>query len=619
MPERYSDIIITYLYSDINSNIFDKASDTSDELFIAKKILKKHSKYCSENNFNKLEKRVISYVSPNAKDSYMHRINYNRERNGNTVYWSFWGDFQKEVLEVLPNERLSDQTKDLIRILNRKFLNGTTLYKHSNGFGGWVSSPVAGKKLSNKNWKEIVTNSKISHTGSSRWKEVSGGIIDNSMEEFARSFGNAASEEPERMINVALLNKDNIRNVYVDSLFSGVAYSKNLDNVPEKLLEKMMITFSYDYTSYRANYICSIIRNKKNVKWSQVVLDILKDIAVNHKNPEIGKPNVTSSDDKEMYSFDMLQSNAINCVRGNAAQAIEQLLWNESMLFKQFKETIEKLTVDENPAVQLASIFSLWPSYNIEKDWASEKILNLYEQDHRLAGFHDTKNMLFRLYPKYRERVLKVIEVCYESEDEKIIEMGSYCLSEMFILKNEFVEVINNVDSMSEVQARGVLRMTANYFNKDEFNSLAKEIICKFKSSTLDLEMPISMLFNDNLIDLKRDKDFIIEIMNSSLSGRTVYTFVHHLEENSKSLVDYKDIIISMSYHLIKNSDSVLKDMWGIEDEISKLIIGLYDETSGSPIPDIKDIAKECLDIWDLMFEKQIGPIRSLSQQLMDR
>lgn len=619
LPERYSDLVITYLYGDFNSNIFDRTSGHGDELFIAKKILKKHSQYCSENNFNELEKQVVNYVSPDAKDRYIYRLDYNKERKGHTVYWSFWGDFQKEILEVLPNERLSHQTKELIRTLSRKFPNGTTLYKNSNGYGGWVSSPVAGKKLSNKNWIKIVTNSKINHKSPSRWKEVSGGIIDNSIEEFARSFGDAASEEPERMINIALLNKDKIMDVYVDSLFSGVAYSKDLDNVPEKLLENIIITFSYDYSSYRANYICSIIQNKKNTKWSQMVLDILKDIAVNHKNPKMDKPNVTSSKDKEMRSFDMLESNAINCVRGNAARAIEQLLWNESALFEQFKDTIEKLTDDENPAVNLASIFALWPSYNIEKDWASERILNLYEQDHRLAGFHDTKNMLFRLYPKYCERVLKVIEVCYESEDEKIIEMGAFCLSEMFILKNEFVEVINNVDRMSEVQARGILQMTTNYFNKDEFNSLAKEIICKFESSTLDLEMPISRLFYDNLIDLKRDKDFIIEIMNSRLSGRTIYAFVHYLEENSKSLVDYKDIIISMSYHLIKNNNSIVENMWGIEDEISKLIIGLYDETSGSPIPDIKDIAKECLDIWDLMFEKQIGPIRSLSQKLMDR
>ena len=109
-------------------------------------------------------------------------------------------------------------------------------------------------------------------------------------------------------------------------------------------------------------------------------------------------------------------------------------------MFNQFKDTIEKLALDENPAVKLASLFALWPSYNIERDWASEIIINLYEQDYRLAGFHDSKNMFFLLYPKYRERVLEIIKKCYESEDKELIEMGAYCLSEMFILKNEFAD-----------------------------------------------------------------------------------------------------------------------------------------------------------------------------------
>jgi hypothetical protein len=138
-------------------------------------------------------------------------------------------------------------------------------------------------------------------------------------------------------------------------------------------------------------------------------------------------------------------------------------------------------------------------------------------------------------------------------------------------------------------------------------------------TSTLDLEMPISRLFYDNLIDLERDKDFLMEIMNSSLSRRVVYTFVHYLEEESKSVVDYKDIIISMSYNLITNRCDKDEAIWGIDDEISKLVIGLYDEVSNSSLPEMKNIAKKCLDIWDLMFEKQIGSIRTLSKELMER
>jgi len=571
LPERYSDVVINYLCSDFDSNIFDKTSGNGDELLLAKQILGKHSKYCSENVFIALEKTVLSYLSPQAKDIYRHRINYNREKNGYTVYWSFWGDLQKEILEALPYNRLSDQAKDLIRVLNRKFLKGTTLYKRSGGHSGWVSSPVAGKKLNNKKWLEILTNTKLKHKSHSHWKEVPGGFIENSIEEFSRSFRNAVSEEPARMIKLVLLHNEEILDVYIDSLFSGVAYSKALDNVPIELLESMILKYPYDYTSYRANYICSLIKNRKNEKWSQKILDILKDIAVNHKNPEIGKPNVTNNEDKEMRSFDMLQSNAINCVRGEAVQAIAQLLWNDSSLFKHFKDTIEKLALDENPAVKLASLFALWPSYNIERDWASEIILNLYEQDYRLAGFHDTKNMLFLLYPKYRQRVLKIIKKCYESEDKELIKMGAYCLSEMFILRNEFADIMNNVDTMSEAQAEAVLHMAILYFNKDEFNSLAKNMILKFKTSSLDLEMPISRLFYDNLIDLERDKDFLIEIMNSGLSRRIVHAFVHYLEEESKSVVDYKDIILSMSYHLIKNGCGKDEGIWGIEESVRKV------------------------------------------------
>lgn len=619
LSETYSDMVVEYLCKDFENNIFDKTSGNGDELFLAKQILSKHSQYCSENVFATLEKKVLRYLHPSAKDHYKHRIEYNREKNGHKVYWSFWGDLQKELLEVLPYNRLSNQAKGLIRVLNRKFPKGSSLYKHSDGHGGWVSSSIAGKKLNNIQWLGILTNIKLKHKIHSGWKEVPGGFIENSIEQLASSFRTAVSEEPERMINLVLKHKGQILGAYVDSLFSGVAYSKDLESVPLDLLVTMIVNYPYDYNSYSAKYICTIIENKICEKWPQHVLDILKDIAVNHKDPEIGKPNVTNTEDKEMRSYNMLQSNAINCVRGEAAQAIGKLLWKEKSLFSQFKGTIEKLTLDENLAVKFASLYALWPCYYIERDWASEKIINLYEQDYRFAGFHGTKNMFFLLYPKYRERVLNIITKCYESDDKELIQMGSYSLAEMYIRENEFADIMDNIDIMTEAQAEAVLHMAILYFNKEEFNTLVKNMIRKFKSSTLDLEMPISRLFYDKLIDLERDKDFLIEIMNSDLSYRTIHAFVHYLEEESKSVVDFKDIILSMSYHLVNDGSNNTKGVWRIESEISKLIIGLYDETSASSLPDKKDIAEKCLDVWDLMFEKQIGSIRQLSQKLMER
>lgn len=54
-------------------------------------------------------------------------------------------------------------------------------------------------------------------------------------------------------------------------------------------------------------------------------------------------------------------------------------------------------------------------------------------------------------------------------------------------------------------------------------------------------------------------------------------------------------------------------------DELSRLVVELYDETEGKEEKEMKDIARECLNIWDKMFERQIGTIRLLSKEILDR
>lgn len=48
------------------------------------------------------------------------------------------------------------------------------------------------------------------------------------------------------------------------------------------------------------------------------------------------------------------------------------------------------------------------------------------------------------------------------------------------------------------------------------------------------------------------------------------------------SIVDYADIIIELCENILWMETEELRNQWGIEDEISKLIISLYDETSNS-------------------------------------
>lgn len=617
MSNEFSDSIIEYLSFDIDLKYFEESSNENNELELAKKVLQKHSKFCSKEKFSVLEKQVVSYISPKAVIWYKRRIKFNKNKENNIkVYWSFWGDLQYEILSILPNERLTNISRQLLKTLNRKFEGKDSVYANSSyGHCGSVWSPIDNKNLSDKNWLKILSNKSISNRSLSKSKAVKGGFISNSIDEFSSSFAAQVSSNPVRMIKLALMSKETIRNEFVESLFNGVAYSNKLSEIPVILIEEMFEVFGYDLNSYRSSNICRIIEKHENTNWSNQTLEMLKDIAINHHNPSNDHPNVTNKDDNEMKSFEMLQTNAINCIRGNAAEAIGALLWNNKKLFHKFKDTIEILISDNNSAVQYAALFSLWPVYNFEKEWASQKILYLYEKDIRFIGFEGSRRMFYLLYNDYKDRIIEIIKTGFHHNDKYIVEVASYSMTEMYINESLFQEEFESVSTFSEIQINAITYMTSNYFNKAHTNRKCKEIFLKFKNCNHDIENSISRLFFRNLIELKRDEEFLKEIMNSNMNRKLTHTFISYLEEQSLSIVQFASIIFTLCDAILKDNE-IIKEYW-VSDDLSKLIIALYDETAEGIDSKSKEISQKCLNLWDLMFEKQIGVARKLSQQML--
>lgn len=622
-PKDLSNLVINYLYDNFNSLIFDKSSATKNELDKVKDVIEVHSKYCDKETYLKLEEKIIHYIDPRAKDWYKRRIEFNRNKSNNTkVYWRFWGDLQIELLGVLPKERMSQKAKSILAVLERRnnSFGERNVYNKNSGHSGRVYSPIAGKRLSNRQWLKILTNTKLEFRDrSSRWVEIKGGFVESSIEEFARDLREAASQEPQRFIKLIIDNRLNINDVYLDAIFSGVTYSEKLEEVNNKILEELILTYKYDYEGYRARYICDMVRKKENGGWSYKILDILKDIALNHTNPKFDKPNVTSRDDKEMKSFNMLSSNALNCVRGSAASAIGKLLWDHKTLFEYFEDSIIQLCEDENSAVRLATLDILFPVYNINRAWAIEKIIKMLKCDYRLAGYIGMKQMFFFIHNENKEEIENIILKCFYEEDKHLMKMGAYTLAEMYIRLNRFTEVIENVENLNQEQVKYILEMAIIYFKKEEYNELVKNLIMKYIVLDLDLEFPICRIFYDNLIDIERDEEFLKNLVSFKTSKKIVSAFVRYLEKSAQPMIAYKDVIFAMSYSIIENNIDSEGYIYGLNEKISKLIIGLYDEASQEKDEEMNAIAKECLHIWDLMFEKRIGAARILTSKMLDR
>ena len=619
LPSYYSNQIIRYIGSDLDKNIFDYTSGAEDKLELVKKVLRVHGEQCDKKQLLWLENVIYKYISPRAVKWYQRRIEWNKSKQNQRVYWSYWGDLQHELLSCLPQESISKRSKELVQVLDRKFCGVSSVYYNKDGHSGWVKSPVSGKNIGKRQWLQIITNGKLKNRNQCRSIEVKGGFIKSSYEMYASDFETLVKQKPAEMIQLVLEHKNQVLPVYIDSMFLGAYLSEKLNEVDFRLIEDMFRVFPCDLMTHRATYFCGIIEKLNTIDWSIDVKNQLKDIALFHINPELDKPNVTSSEDKEMKSCNMLHSNALNCVRGNAASTIGQLLWANKKLFIQFKDVIGKMTIDANPAVRFASLYALWPSYNIDREWAEERILYVYESDIRTTSFYGSKDMFFLLYSKYKEKVIKIIEKCFNDSDKELIEVGGHAVCEFYIQHNEFETIMLDAESKSEEQMKAILDMAIIYLEVNKYRELAKSIILRYKNVNIDIEFPLSKIFYNRYVNAKQDKQFLLEFMKSKVSRRMVHAFVHFLEENAISIVDYADIIIKLSENVLMMELQALRSQWGIEDEISKLIISLYDETANSSKLADKQIAEKCLDLWDVMFERQLGSVREVSRKLMER
>lgn len=616
LPAEYSDKIVEYLCADFNKTMFEETSGNFDRLLNGKKLLEKVSLGCSKERYQILEKSIIKFVDKDAIERLKYRIDFNRE-NEERVYWRFWGDFQRECLQMLPKERLSVEARQLLKMFTRCEKNYRSVYKYSGMKSGGVSSPVDNKFISYAAWKGILTNKEIPVQNPRHFKEVDGNFIEATQREFAGSLERIIKKEGTPFLEYVLTIDLPISNIFVQHIYSAVAYSEHLDEIDTAIIEKLIEKFGYDYEDQRAMNIIRILEKRKDAEWSEMTLSALCDIALNHKNPELGKPSIIPQGDKEIQLVDSIESNVINSVRSEALEVIADLIWNDEKMMERFLEPIKKAIGDSNPVMRYASQYALWPIYNIDRQWASEQILFLYENDVRMAAFPDGKGMLLRLYANYRERVMDIVNKMFVSKDIRLIKTAGYTIAELYMLHDEYEEIVMGKYEFSKEQKEAVLEMLIVYLGVEKHKEKVKEALIYNLDDFLNIEFPWTRMFYDKLVDLEKDEEFINIVLKSVVGRGVLGAFLNFIENSESGLKNCEDAILQICYNLVRLGEASNDVIWLYQNEISKLLISLYDAYSDDLESD-NDIALQCLDLWDSMYEKQIGMARELTKTMMD-
>lgn len=619
LPDSYADYVIEHTIRDSFVNAFEDTSNNGDKLYYTKQLIGKYSAICSDNVINKLEQAIISYYPTNASEMLQYRIDFNKEKNGHHVYWDYWGDLQRELLPTICPDRISEYARSVLGVLKRRNKEKTSIYHYiMDNECSIVASPVDGKKLSINNWIQIMTNPKIQSRGECQWHYKDGRCIGNSLDDFASSFRQFVSENPKEIAEYLLDRRISMAHeAFVDIVFSGLSLSKDVKDVSEEVIRGLIIRFGYNYTSNRASHIAEIIGKIEIVKYKDYFVDTLWDIIERHNNPQVGELVVTSLNDKEGETVDSIVSNAINCVRGKTIIVLSDFYRDDRALFEKYKSKIEEITQDQNHIIRFASLYMLMTVYDYDRTWALELIIKVFKSDYRLLGYNKSRFMMYYGFDEYPADVQSLVIKAYYSSDSRLKRFAGNTIAELYIIKGAFDNIYELYLDADSEQRKAILEIMITYFGILEYKDKAKsflEIVILIEEDTNN-EYIWGRLFEEKSLDLEEDSILIKHILSSKVKRNILSEFSKAVMAGRK-LLKYADVILEVAFDIVEKPND-LKNSWGIENCIIKLVFELYDDTATSNREEEKAIAKKCLELWDKMYEKNIGMARNLTDQML--
>lgn len=623
LDDLYADYILNYISRNEFVNAIEDTSNNGNKLYFAKKLIRHYSECCSDVAIRKFEDNLLCYKEPHAVESLRFRINENKKRmecGESLVYFPFWGDLQYELIPAICDKRRSKRANDTLMVLTRRNTEHTGKYNYSaEGCLFTVVSPISGKKLTVKNWVKIITSSNIKLHGKTQWNHKNGICIESSLSEFVSAFIQYVADSPKDITEV--LNSDYTiipHDSFIDALFCGLSTTKHIDLIDEKEFVNLIKRFGYDYQSSRAKYIAITIEKINASEYRDYFVSVLWDIICNHYDPIYGKPTVVSSDDEEILKVESVELNAINSVRGIAIKALSQFIIEDRVLFDNNKNKISEIAKDSNPVIRYASLYVMWAAYVHDKKWSSELMLSVFESDNRMIGFCHSRRFICYSFEFDPNRIIKLVKNAFSSDDERLYQMAGYAIVELYMIKDVFENVYDLYLSAEKNKRKHMLEMIILYFGVEKYREKAKELLERIILIEADVDNEIlwGSLFREKIINLNEDTKLINLILKSKIKRPVLSYFSGYIMEKRR-IVDYSNVILDIGQSILENPNEMYYN-YGVETELIKLIVCLYAEVENSESEDNRVIANRCLDIWDEMYEKNIGAARELSEKLVE-
>lgn len=631
LPIEHSDFVLDWLMLDSPNHLFCNTGVHEEELYPSKQLISKFSPYCSNDIFCKLESHLYYYHEEDELEFAKHRFSANKDAKADgrrLVYWPYWGEVQTYLLPVLDSKRISVKSKQLIDVLNRRFPGYYCHHLRHRGHGGFVASSIGGKaeRFSNKQWKQIITNPRVRLAATKHhWKEVKGGFIETSPYLYAQTFEQVATNNPNRYAELVMQLPVNIDSSYICAIYGLCAKTANEKTdliewkpVAFELVQKIIYKFGVgDTRPSIARSFCGIIKDRSEEEWDKDIIDKVINIALTYDESKSEEHVYRAEKDsqKEEKTYERLSTKWFNTIRGVAVGALVELLFSDENLYDTIKPVAEQLVIDHIAAVETPAIELIGVIYNTDKVLALQWLDKLVSLDIRIAGHHYARNMIVRSFMEAPDKYADIILTLYNSTDEYLIECGAAMLTNIYFLYAylPFESILMGMEGKTDKRLEGISHVASYFLKESQHREKAKQVLEALLSYSGEWAHFYSQLFYHNSLDITEDADLIKKILLVK-PHVVIHSFSEYIQRTGCNLSEYVDVLLNICENLSEIvEDERLGNYYGLLSELPVLISQLFDCTIDNP-----ENNQKCLDMWDMLFENQVGETRQLSQSIME-
>lgn len=549
----------------------------------AQKLIEHVAQHCENDAFERIEAVMID-----------HFPQWEKSKEG----YRFRGEWQFVMLSALPTARLGSSTEAQLGKWHRKF-PGREIQPPTASMVRCVGSPIEARAISrmkNSDWLRAF-EAYDSDSASHRRPHV---FLEGGAQQLSSVIESETERDPIRFAKLSEQFPANIHQYYYHALLRGLEKSNaDMDTVLPVVRRVFELR---DKPGHR--YLCDAIDKFSDEDIPEDILTIVGWCATESDDPKSDDLTKRSSEDDEDNSFDHILNNAINTVRGAAAQTVGSLLFDKEDRIPFFMPYLERMVHDLTVTVRATVANALLCLYKHDEVRAVDLFLVLVDtnNDHLFAT-HYVDRFLHYANVRHFHRLQPLLRRMLDSSVSAVREAGArhICLAQFS--NQDVTDMVTECITGDDDQRKGAVSVAAaNLFSLEcaEYTHTVLPIF--FNDPVKKIRDEAAKCFRRaEGRDLENAKPIIRAFLESAAFGENVDDLMRPMENSTADIAE--EILMTCEAvisHMETISEAPTYQLHGQADNIVELVLRAYRQT------DVAEVRTRCLDIVDRLLAQEV-------------